>query len=89
MLTIGWVGQRPVDYQLAWQVGTPVPAAWREVVVKRRLGCGVVVAMERRGFTILDCARWPPGVASYGVPAMFTVDELSELQSLRLSRGCV
>jgi hypothetical protein len=47
MLTIGWVGERPADHKLAWQDGTPIPAAWREVVVQRQLGCGVVVAMER------------------------------------------
>jgi hypothetical protein len=78
MLAIGWVGQRPVDHKLAWQLGTPVPAAWREVVVQRRLGCGVDVAIERRGFTILDCARWPPGVASRDLPPISTVRELSE-----------
>jgi hypothetical protein len=78
MLPIGQVGQRPADHPLAWQDGTPVPAAWREVVVQRQLGCGVVVAMERRGFTILDCGRWPPGVAHHGLPGIFTVDQLSE-----------
>ena len=78
MLPIGWVGQRPADHLLAWQDGTPVPAAWRKVVVQRRLDCGVVVAMERRGFTTLDCAKWPPGVANAGLPRMLTVGELSE-----------
>jgi hypothetical protein len=78
MLTIGWVGQRPADHRLAWQDGTPVPAAWRKAVVQRQLGCGVVVAMERRGFTILDCSKWPPGVAHHGLPGIFTVDQLSE-----------
>ena len=78
MLTIGWVGQRPADHQLAWQDGTPIPAAWREVVVQRQLGCGVVVAMECQGFTILDCSKWPPGVAHHGLRAMFTVGALSE-----------
>jgi hypothetical protein len=78
MLPIGWVGERPADHELAWQDGTPVPAAWREVVVQRQLGCRVVVAMERRGLTILDCSKWPPGLANHGLPRIFRVDQLSE-----------
>src|SRR6266516_2386450 len=78
MLAIGWVGQRPVDHKLAWQVGTPVPAAWREVVVQRRLRSGVDVAIERRGFTTFDCAKWPPGVAHRSLPPIHTLRELSE-----------
>jgi hypothetical protein len=63
MLPAGWIGERPADHELARQPGAAIPARWRDVVLTRRLGCGVEVRVELRGFAVYDFANWPPGVA--------------------------
>lgn len=79
MLAVGWIGNRPVDHEIAWQDGTPIPAHWREVVVDRRLACGIAVRVERCGFAIYDFAGWRPGVANPpGLPAIRTFGQSSE-----------
>ncbi|GAB3852688.1 hypothetical protein ACFPIJ_64235 [Dactylosporangium cerinum] len=64
VLPMGWIGERPEDHRLVRQVGAPIPAAWRDVVVDRKLQCGVRVTMERCGFIEYDVEDWAPGLSN-------------------------
>lgn len=82
MIPMGWIGSEPADRDLAWQLGSPVPPKWDDIVVSRRLSCGIAVTAQRRGFTIYDFAAWSPGVPSRaasrpGRPALRTLGDSS------------
>jgi hypothetical protein len=60
---MGWIGERPDDHRLVREVGAPIPAPWQDVVVDRKLQCGVRVTMERCGFVEYDVQDWAPGLS--------------------------
>lgn len=64
MIPMGWIGDEPADRQVGWAPGSVVPADWCDIVISRRLTCGLVISAQRRGFTVYDFAQWPPGVPS-------------------------
>ncbi|MGC5021406.1 hypothetical protein [Micromonospora sp. DT47] len=65
VLPMGWIGDRPDDHRLARQIGTAMPDSWQQVVVDRKLRCGVTVTIERRGFTVYNVRGWPTGMPNY------------------------
>jgi hypothetical protein len=78
MRPMGWIGQEPTDHELAWKPGVPIPRGWCEVVVSRRLSCGVQITVERRGFANYDFAGWPLGVAHPPDTPVRTLGQVSQ-----------
>jgi hypothetical protein len=76
MLSAGWIGDIPPDRDLVHDAGAPVPGHWTDVVVRRRLQCGIELTVQRRGFAIY--VDWVPGmVRPPGTPGILTYAELS------------
>lgn len=61
LLAMGWIGDRPEDNELAFEVRSQIPTLWCDVVVDRRLRCRINVCVERRGFAVYDFEEWTPG----------------------------
>lgn len=84
LLAMGWMGNRPEDNELAFEVGAQIPPHWCDVVADRRLRCGIDFRVERRGFAVYDFEQWTPGVvapvaaASGRIGRFWTFGEYSE-----------
>lgn len=71
VLPMGWIGERPVDHELAWQPKAEIPQGWCDAIVVKRLRCGIEVIAQTRGFVIYDFSGWSPGIARpAGTPAI-------------------
>jgi hypothetical protein len=76
MLFVGWIGQRPMDYELAWEPGAAVPDGWHEIVVNIMLTCGIKVSAELGGLTVYDFTDWPRGIVP-PIPGFQTIGKIS------------
>jgi len=65
MIPMGWIGSEPVGRYIGWELGRELPPDWCDVVVSRRLDCGIAVTTQRRGLTVYDFTEWTPGVPQF------------------------
>jgi hypothetical protein len=77
MFFMGWIGQRPEDFELIFRPGMLVPDGWCENIASRVLACGIKVTAEVRGLTVYDFAEWPRGVAQPS-PGLRTIGQVSQ-----------
>lgn len=79
VLPMGWIGERPVDHELAWQPKAEIPQGWCDAIVVKRLRCGIEVIAQTRGFVIYDFSGWSPGIARpAGTPAIRRFSDVSK-----------